>query len=139
MSIDFQQIPHPGIRSLIPYKPGKSIEELAREKGLTDIIKLASNENPLGCSPLALAAIRETSSHTIATYPSPLNHPIMSKLAKKLGISPDQLFLSNGSDYIFSLLMSCFALHTARHIITHEYAFSVYNIIAKSLQIPVNT
>ncbi len=71
MSIDFQQLPHAGIRSLIPYVPGKSIEELAKEKGITDIIKLASNENPLGCSPLALSAIQTMSSHYIATYHRP--------------------------------------------------------------------
>jgi histidinol-phosphate aminotransferase len=139
MPTDFQEVPHPGIRSLIPYKPGKSIEELAREKGITDIIKLASNENPLGCSPLALAAIRDLPSHIIATYPSPINHPLMPKLAEKLGVATDQLFLSNGSDYLFGLLMMCFALHSDKHILTHEYAFSTYAIQAHSLHIPVNT
>ncbi len=70
MAVNFQELPHPGIRTLIPYKPGKSIEELAREKGLPDIIKMASNENPLGCSPKALAALRNMSPHYIATYPT---------------------------------------------------------------------
>lgn len=137
MSIDYQQLPHAGIRSLVPYKPGKSIEELAREKGITDIIKLASNENPLGCSPLALQAIHSMSSNLIATYPSPGNHPLMPKLAKQLNINSDQLFLSNGSDYIINILLNCFALHTNKHILTHEYAFSTYAIQANSLQIPV--
>lgn len=139
MSIDFQQLPHPGIRSLVPYKPGKSIEELAREKGLTDIIKLASNENPLGCSPLALSALRTMSSHVIATYPSPINHPLMPKLANHLKINTDQLFLSNGSDYLFNILLNCFALHTNKHILTHDYAFSTYAIQANSLNIPVHS
>lgn len=139
MPIDFQQLPHAGIRSLIPYKPGKSIEELTQEKGITDIIKMASNENPLGCSPLALSALHNMSPYTAATYPSPINHPLMPKLANKLQVTTEQLFLSNGSDYLFSMLLYCFALHADKHILTHEYAFSTYAIQAHSLKIPVRT
>lgn len=139
MSVDFQNLPHAGVRSLVPYKPGKSIEELQNEKGLTDIIKMASNENPLGCSPRALSALRALSSSSIATYPSPINHPLMPKLAKQLGIESRQLFLSNGSDYIFGLLMNCFALHSDKHILTHDYAFSTYAIQANTINIPVHT
>lgn len=137
MAIDFQQLPHLGIRALIPYKPGKSKEELTKEKGLTDIIKLASNENPLGCSPMALSALRSMSPHLLATYPSPLNHPIMPKLAAKLNVDVQQLFVSNGSDPIFGLLLNCFALHTNKHLLTHDYAFSTYAIQARTLNIPV--
>ncbi|MCL9682724.1 histidinol-phosphate transaminase [Legionella maioricensis] len=139
MSIDFTQLPHPGIRSLVPYKPGKSIEELKREKGIADIIKMASNENPLGCSPLALNALQTMSSYLIATYPSPVNHALTPKLANKLGISTEQLFLSNGSDHLFTMLLYCFALHSDKHILTHEYAFSAYAIQANTLKIPVRT
>ncbi|KTD43705.1 histidinol-phosphate transaminase [Legionella quateirensis] len=139
MSIDFQQLPHPGIRSLVPYKPGKSIEELAREKGLSDIIKLASNENPLGCSPKALAALRSMPSQVIATYPSPINHPLIPKLASHLDIHTDQLFLSNGSDFIVNILLNSFALHTNKHILTHDYAFTTYSIQANTLNIPVHS
>ncbi|KTC88713.1 histidinol-phosphate transaminase [Fluoribacter dumoffii] len=141
MAVNFQQLPHSGIRSLIPYKPGKSIEELAREKGIksNDIIKMASNENPLGCSPLALAELKNISPHLLATYPSPINHPLMSKLANKLKIDAEQLFLSNGSDYIYTILLNCFVLHQDKHIITHEYAFSTYAIQAQTLNIPVHT
>ena len=137
MSIDYQSFAHAGIRSLVPYKPGKSIEELTKEKGITDIIKLASNENPLGCSPKALAALRDLPTQTLATYPSPINHPLMPKLAAKLKISKEQLFLSNGSDYIYTLLMYCYALHSDKHILTHQYAFSTYEIQANTLNIPV--
>lgn len=138
MSIDFKKLPHSGIRSLTPYKPGKSIEELQKEKGLHDIVKMASNENPLGCSPLALATVHQLASSTIATYPSPLNHPLMDKLARHLNINSEQVFLSNGSDYIFGLLIKCFALHLDKHILTHDYAFSAYAILANTLQIPVH-
>lgn len=137
MAIDYQSLAHAGIRSLVPYKPGKSIEELAREKGISNIIKLASNENPLGCSPLALKALRELPSQVFATYPSPINHPLMPKLAAKLKINKDQLFLSNGSDYLYTMLMYCYALHSDKHILTHEYAFSTYEIQSNTLQIPV--
>jgi histidinol-phosphate aminotransferase len=139
MPIDFQELPHPGIRSLVPYKPGKSIEELQREKGLSSITKMASNENPLGCSPKALTAIHNITSSTIATYPSAINHPLMPKLAHHLGVDEAQLFLSNGSDFIFGLLINCFALHTGKHILTHDYAFSTYAIQAHTLQVPVQT
>ncbi len=139
MSIDFLQLPHPGIRSLVPYKPGKSIEELAREKNITDIIKLASNENPLGCSPLALAALQSMPPHLIATYPSPLNHPLVPKLASKLNISVDQLFVSNGSDNLFSIFLNCFALHTDKHILVHDFCFSSYAIQANTYNIPVRS
>ncbi len=136
---DFQSLPHPGIRSLVPYKPGKSIDELTKEKGLHNILKMASNENPLGCSPLALNAIRASSSTLVSNYPSPLNHPLMDKLSQSLNISPEQLILSNGSDYLFGLLIQCFALHLDKHLLTHDYAFSTYAIQAHSLHVPVNT
>jgi histidinol-phosphate aminotransferase len=139
MPIDFQTLPHAGVRSLVPYKPGKSIEELTKEKGLVNIIKMASNENPLGCSPLALAALHHIASSTVATYPSPINHPLMSKLASKLKLAEEQLFLSNGSDYIFGLLIQSFALHTGKHVVTHDYAFSTYAIQAHALQVPVHS
>lgn len=139
MSVNFQELPHPGIRSLVPYKPGKSIEELAHEKGISNIIKLASNENPLGCSLLALSALQHMSPHLLATYPSPRNHPLIPKLADKLKINTEQLFVSNGSDYIYTLLLNCFALHNGKHILTHDYAFSTYAIQAHTLNIPVRS
>jgi histidinol-phosphate aminotransferase len=137
MAMDFKSLTHPGIQSLVPYQPGKSIEALAREKGLTDIIKLASNENPLGCSPLALNALHAMSATSLSLYPSALNHPLMHKLAARLGMDPSWLFLGNGSDSIFNTLLHCFALHKDKHIVTHEYAFSTYAIQAHSLNIPV--
>lgn len=139
MTIDFQQLPHSGIQNLVPYKPGKSIEELAKEKGITDIIKLASNENPHGCSPLALKALRAMSPCLIATYPSPINHPLVPELAKKLKVTADNIFVSNGSDYLFNMLMTSFTLHTDKHILIHDYAFSTFAIQAHTLKIPVKS
>lgn len=137
MAVDFHQLPHVGIRTLTPYKPGKPIIEVAREFGLTDIIKLASNENPLGCSPLVMQTLATLSYHLPAAYPSAINHPLQSKLANLLGLEANQLILSNGSDYIYLLLLMAFALHTGKHLLTHDYAFSTYQIQAQGLGIPV--
>ncbi|KTC87807.1 histidinol-phosphate transaminase [Legionella drozanskii] len=139
MSCDYYLLPHLGIRSLHPYIPGRSIEEVARELGITDIIKLASNENPLGCSPLAKKALAELSGAQIANYPSPANHPILSKLSQKSGLSKEMITLGNGTDLLFLILLITFALHTGKHVLTHEYAFISYRLQAQTLGIPIST
>ncbi|MCB1647293.1 MAG: histidinol-phosphate transaminase, partial [Pseudomonadales bacterium] len=68
MSADFFSLASPGIRGLQPYQPGKPVEELERELGLTDIVKLASNENPLGPSPSVIEAIDRVA-RDMARYP----------------------------------------------------------------------
>ncbi len=137
MFCNYQQLPHPGIQSLKPYIQGKSIEELAREEGLTDIIKLASNENPLGCSPLVKEALEKVANQQLATYPSPNNHPLLAKLSQKLGVSEQMLTFGNGSDLLFFFLLTTFALHTGKHMLTHDYAFITFAIQAQTLGIPV--
>lgn len=139
MSCDYHHLPHAGIRTLVPYKPGKSIEELAQERGLLDIIKLASNENPLGCSPLVKQALNNLSPLQLATYPIASVHPLYKKLSEKLKLPRHQLILTHGSDALFSLLLTTFALHNNKQVITHEYAFSTYAIQAQTLGIPVLT
>ncbi|WED42045.1 histidinol-phosphate transaminase [Legionella cardiaca] len=137
MSCDYHHLPHAGIQSLKPYIPGKAVEELAREQGITDIIKLASNENPLGCSYKAKEAIARLTPHQLATYPSPMNHPLRHKLSQKLGVSETMLTLGNGSDSLFSLILTTFALHTGKHMLTHEHSFISYGIQAQTLGITV--
>lgn len=137
MSCDFYALPHAGIRSLDPYIPGKSIEEVAKEQGLTDIIKLASNENPLGCSPQVKSSLANLSYQQLSIYPSSLIHPLRQQLADFYQVSPEQILLSNGSDLIFCLLLTAFAAHQDKHILTHDYAFLSYSIQAKTLLIPV--
>lgn len=139
MACDYALLPHPGIQSLIPYIPGKAVDELAREQGLTNIIKLASNENPLGCSTLVIQALKKLSPHQISHYRIPNHHPLREKLAEKLGIDREMLTLANGSEALFPLLQICFALHTGKHIIIPEYSFIAYSIHAKMLGIPVIT
>ena len=136
---DYHQLPHKGIRSLSPYVPGKSSATVAKEQGLTDIIKLASNENPLGCSPHVMTALSSLTLQKIATYPIARQHPLHQKLADSLQIDAEQLTLSNGSDALFTLLQTCFALHSDKHILTHQYAFMAYAIQAKALGVPVVT
>lgn len=139
MSCDFHLLSHPGIQTLAPYIPGKSTEEVAQEQGITDIIKLASNENPLGCSPLVMEALAKVNPKQIATYPSAANHPIRKKIANQLGIDAALITLDNGSDALIPLVLTCFALHSDKHMLTHDYAFIAYSIYAKTLNIPVKT
>ena len=91
------------ISRLTPYHPGKPIEEVRRELGLTEVIKLASNENALGPSPLALAAIREAAGRA-HLYPDASSYELAGKTAESLGIAADHLIFGNGSDDIIHLL-----------------------------------
>lgn len=136
MSCDYQQLPHPGIQTLQPYIPGKSIEELAKEQSITSIIKLASNENPLGCSPKVNEAIRQLSMIQLSTYPAPTLHPLKHKLSHLLQIDENMLVLGNGSDTLFTLLLTLFGLHTNKCMLTHDKAFISYEIQSKTLGIP---
>lgn len=139
MACDYHLLPHAGIQTLSPYNPGKSAEELAEEQGLTDIIKLASNENPFGCSPLVIQALHSLSEKKIATYTTAAQHPFRKKLAHTLNIDLEQLIIGNGSDALIPLLQTCFALHTNKHVLTHDAAFISYSIYAKILGIPLIT
>src|SRR5262245_31147558 len=80
------------VRSLSPYVPGKPIEELQRELGLDDIIKLASNENPFGPSPNARAAMR-AALEDVWLYPDGSGHALKQKLAARLAVQPNQITL----------------------------------------------
>ncbi len=135
---DYDKIPHTGIQSLNPYTPGKSVEALAEEQCLTNILKLASNENPLGCSDAVATALNSLTPAQIATYSITAQNPLHQKLANHLHIEPDMLLLSNGSDAIFSLALICFALHSGKRVVTHQAAFIQYQIQAKILGIPMH-
>jgi len=89
----------PEITSLHPYSPGKPIEEVEREYGLTDIIKLASNENPLGPSPLALEAMKKAIEQT-RLYPDNDWYHLRRDLSQHLGLTPDQIVIGRGSDEV---------------------------------------
>ena len=136
------------IQELNPYLPGKPIEELERELGIEagTTIKLASNENPLGASPKAIAAIQAKLNEynnnptdrmrTLELYPDGSGHHLKQKLADKLStdntrISTEQITLGNGSNDILDLIARTF-LTIRRDAVFSEYAFAVYPIVTKA-------
>src|SRR5690349_2096353 len=97
----------PSIEKLRPYEAGKPVEELARELGITDAVKLASNENPLGPSPLAVKAAQGALSE-VHRYPDANTFRLRERLAAHLGVPMDQLILGNGSNELLDLLVGTF-------------------------------
>ncbi len=126
-----------GIQQLTPYIPGKPAEELQRELGLTEIIKLASNENPLGPSPKALIAM-QSSLNELARYPDGSGFRLKKALATKLNVATEQITLGNGSDEILSLIAKTF-LTLETNIIISQYAFAVYAIAAQAAGAKIKT
>ena len=124
---DIRRLATPGVRELSPYQPGKPIEELEREYGVTNVIKLASNENPLGPSPRALEAARRALSD-IHRYPDGNGFALKEALASKLGVVPAQITLGNGSNDILELLARAFVL-PENEVVFSEHAFAVYPIV----------
>jgi histidinol-phosphate aminotransferase len=114
------------VRTLAPYVPGKPIEELERELGIRDIIKLASNENPFGPSPLAIEAMQRALADTWL-YPDGSGHVLKHKLAKKLGVAVEQITLGNGSNDALVLLAEAF-LAPGLEAVYSQYGFAVYPI-----------
>jgi histidinol-phosphate aminotransferase len=121
---------NPQLRDLAVYEPGKPIEETARELGAAaaDIIKLASNENPLGPSPKALDAMRASLplSHL---YPDGGGYYVRNALSEKLHVPPEKIILGNGSNEIIEFLGHAF-LERGDEVITSEHAFVVYKLVA---------
>lgn len=124
-----KKLTHKGIEDLVPYPPGKPIEELERELGLTGSIKLASNENPLGPSPIALNAIMDKAS-TLNRYPDGSGYYLKNMLNKKFGVPFEQIVLGNGSNEIIELIIRTF-LSPAEHVVQAFPTFLVYEKIVK--------
>lgn len=129
MSMSFIDLAVPGIRRVQPYVPGKPLAELEREYGVTSAIKLASNENPLGPSPLALAAVRK-GLEDVARYPDGGGFVLKKKLSARLGVQENQITLGNGSNDILEFAARAFV--TPEHeVIFSEHAFAVYPIVTQ--------
>jgi histidinol-phosphate aminotransferase len=109
------------IRTLIPYKAGKPIEELAREKGLTKIVKLASNENPLGPSPKAIEAIKQNL-EDLHRYTNPSAYELVHAIAKKINRKPEQIVTGAGSDSLLQYIITAFS-GEKDEIVTSEGTF----------------
>ena len=124
-------VANPQLRDLAVYQPGKPIEETAREFGTSasEIIKLASNENPLGPSPKALQAMHAAVECT-HLYPDGGGYYVTRALSEKLGVPPDHIILGNGSNEVIEFIGHAF-LRPGAEIITPEHAFIAYKIIAK--------
>ena len=112
------------ILNLKPYIPGKHIEEVERELGIKNIIKLASNENPLGPSPLAISAIKKYL-NKISLYPDGNCFLLKNKLSKKLMVKPENLIFGSGSDEIIHLIVLAF-LNKGDEVITCHPSFLIY-------------
>src|SRR6201997_1326492 len=119
------------LNDLVSYVPGKPIEDVARELGLepSQIVKLASNENPLGPSPMAVQAMQQAllSAHF---YPDGGGYHLRNGIAEKFGLRVDNVMLGNGSNEIIEFLGHAF-LQPGDNIVTAEHAFVVYKILAK--------
>jgi histidinol-phosphate aminotransferase len=119
------------IRSLAAYPPGMPIEELEREYGVYDSVKLASNENPLGPSPKAVAALAHALLH-VHRYPDGGCYYLKRAVAQRLGVSPEALIFGNGSNEIIELLVRTF-MGRGEHAVMADQAFVIYRMIVQSV------
>jgi histidinol-phosphate aminotransferase len=124
---------NPNLQAVPVYQPGRPIEEVARELGLPadDIIKLASNENPLGPSRKALAAMRQALGH-VNLYPDGNAYYLKEKLATKLGVTPAHLILGNGSNEVIEFVGHAL-VSAGAEVVVSQYCFAVYPIITALL------
>jgi histidinol-phosphate aminotransferase len=118
------------VRQLAPYVIGKPISELARELGVDDIVKLASNENPLGPSPRAIAAMQQALADSWL-YPDGNGHELKQALALHHGVQPSQVTLGNGSNDLLVMLAEAF-LTADTSAVYSQHAFAIYGIVVQA-------
>jgi len=133
--MDFSLLAAGGIKDLQPYQPGKPIEALERELGITNIIKLASNENPLGPSPKVLEAVQGALKN-ITRYPDGFD--LTAKLATLLKVNAKQITLGNGSNQVLNVIAQTFLMPEHNAVIS-AHAFIVYPIAVKMLGAQLKT
>jgi histidinol-phosphate aminotransferase len=126
----FTSLCAPEILGIKPYKPGKTIEELARERNIARIVKLASNENPLGSSPGASKAL-VAQSDNLHRYPDGGGFELKSALARKFSVSIDQLALGNGSSEIIEMMVRLF-VRPGKKVVLASPSFSIYSITVEA-------
>ncbi len=122
-------LPRKSILDIKPYKPGKPIEEVKREMGLKDVIKMASNENPLGPSPKALEAVKKCLNN-IHRYPEGDCFYLRQALSKRLSIKPEQIIFGNGSDELIVLALRAF-VNEGDEVVVATPTFLIYEIASK--------
>jgi histidinol-phosphate aminotransferase len=118
------------ILKITPYQPGKPIEEVKRELGLKNVIKLASNENPLGTSSKAILAIKK-SLDNLNRYPDGNCFYLKKRLAAKFGLNPGNLIFGNGSDEIIDIIIKTF-VSSDEEVLTSKTSFLEYEIVSKA-------
>lgn len=126
----FAQAVSPQVLDLKPYVPGKPIEELRRERGLASIVKLASNENPLGPSPAAVAAL-ETQVGGLHRYPDGYGFALKQVLARRWAVDPENLVLGNGSSEILEMAVRLL-VRPGRGVVLASPSFSIYELAARA-------
>ena len=131
MDLELKDLINSGIKGLTPYEPGKPIEDLEREYGIKNAIKLASNESPLGPSPKVLEVLKEVISG-IHRYPDGNGSRLKEALSTRHSISTDMLTLGNGSNDIIELVARCF-LTPNDNAVYSKHAFAVYPLVTQSL------
>ena len=133
MSCDFLALAQPGVQKLSPYVPGKPVEALARELDLdpASIVKLASNENPLGPSPRVLDAIR-AALPDLTRYPDGNGYRLKRALADRYGLELEQITLGNGSNDILELVARAY-LAPGLNAVFSAHAFAVYPIATQAV------
>jgi histidinol-phosphate aminotransferase len=133
MSVDYLALAVEGVKSLKPYKPGKPIDELARELGLdpATIVKLASNESPLGPSSAVSGAI-ESAISELSRYPDGAGFDLKAELSERLKVQPEQLTLGNGSSDILAFIVGTF-VNDGDSVVVSEHAFSIYGLLTKAV------
>lgn len=117
----------PWVLELKPYVPGKPIEELQREYGIERVVKLASNENPLGPSPAAVEAMR-AAALGVHLYPDPGVYDLRHAVAAKFGVDANRVLVSNGSNEMITLLVRAFAT-PSENVVFSQYGFIAYKVV----------
>jgi histidinol-phosphate aminotransferase len=124
--IKIEDLVLPSVAALHPYEPGKPIEELEREEGAADIVKLASNENPLGPSPMAVAALRAAVGE-VNRYPDGGCWALTRKIAARHQLEIEHIFVASGSVEVLNLLAFLF-LRPGLNSVFSEHAFAIYTL-----------
>jgi len=132
--------PRAATAGIIPYEPGKPISDVKRELGLDDVIKLASNENPLGPSPKAAAALTEASAQ-LHLYPDGAAVELRQALSRRLDLPPEQLIVGNGSDGLIKLIAEAYLEPGDEIVCAHpsssQYAFAARIMGARDVTVPL--
>jgi histidinol-phosphate aminotransferase len=131
--VNLKDLAPENVRGIAPYVPGKPIAETARELGLkeSDILKMASNENPLGPSPKALAAIRGALEE-LNYYPDGAGYDLKRVIARQQGVSPAHIVLGNGSNDVLELVARAF-LRASDSAVYSQHAFMVYPLVVQAI------